>query len=67
MNRNSTLKSKRAKFIKLTDINPKEAAKELSEVADALGRCTSHRDKIFALSQIFCVSESTIENDLYGN
>ena len=67
MNRNDLLKERRAKFIQLTDSDPIKASIELREMAAALANCKKTNDKIFALSQIFCVSESTIEKDLYGN
>jgi len=66
MNRDTFLKQKRTKFVQLTDTNPQKAASELRELADALANCKKTNDKIFALSQIFCVSESTIEKDLYA-
>jgi hypothetical protein len=66
MNRDNFLKQKRTKFVQLTDTNPQKAALELHEMATALGNCKKMSDKIFALSQIFCVSESTIEKEFYG-
>ena len=66
MNRNEFLKQKRTKFVQLADVDIEKASKELAEMAVALTNCKKTSDKIFALSQIFCVSESTIEKDLYA-
>lgn len=66
MNRNPYLKGKRKKFIKLCDTDIKAAAKELREQAEALEKLDRTRDKVFALSQIFFISESTVEKDLYS-
>lgn len=67
MNRNIYLKNKRAEFIKLCDSDIKKAAKEMRDAADALENCRTTADKIFAMSQILFISESTIEKDLYNN
>lgn len=65
MQRNPELVKKRAMFVKLTIESPEKAVKELHELANALLNCKHTEDKLFALSQIFCVSEQTVEKDLY--
>ena len=65
MNRNPELRKKRKDFARLAISNPESAANELHELASSLKKCKKHQDILFALSQIFCVSESTIEKDLY--
>lgn len=67
MNRDLQLKNRRKKFVKLADADINKASDELFEIAKALKNCSRTSDKIFALSQIFCVSESTIEKDLYSD
>ena len=67
MNRSETLLNKRKKFVKLMINEPQKASKQLLEEAKALENCKNINDAIFALSQIFCVSEATITKDLYGH
>lgn len=64
MERNKTLREKRASFAKLAINNKSKAAKELREQGYALGYAKNNSDIIYALSQIFCVSERTIMRDL---
>lgn len=66
MNQNPYLKNKRASFIKLVIKDTNKASNKLIEEAQAMKNCKTKQDKIFALSQIFCVSESTIEKNLYS-
>ncbi len=58
------LKNKRAKFVQLAVKDKSKAAKDLREIAYALGYARKKSDVIYALSQIFCVSEKTIKRDL---
>lgn len=64
MIRDEYLKNKRKEFVKLCIQDNEKAAQELHNLADALSKCNKMRDQVFALSQIFCVSEVTIERDL---
>lgn len=57
-------KSKRAKFVQMAIQDPERAAKELRYMAEGLGNCKNTSDIIFALEEIFCVSERTIFRDL---
>lgn len=67
MNRNESLLTKRKKFVKLANENPQKASELLQQEALALNKCKNTSDVLFALSQIFCVSEATITKDLYGS
>ncbi len=58
------LKKKRAKFVQLAIKDKSKAAKDLREIAYGLGYARKKSDVIYALSQIFCVSESTIRRDI---
>lgn len=57
-------KKNRERISQLAMRDSKEAAAVLRSLADALGECRSTSDTILALSEIFCVSERTIYNDL---
>jgi hypothetical protein len=67
MNRNETLLNKRKRFVKLASESPQKASELLEQEALALRKCKNTNDLIFALSQIFCVSEATITKDLYAD
>ena len=66
MNRDLQLKNKRKKIIKLAIDNPKLAINQINDEVQALSNCNTKMDLIFALSQFFCISESTVEKDYYG-
>ncbi len=53
----------RAKFCKLALLKPKEAAKELKDMALGLENCKNTSDIVVALKSILYVSERTIFND----
>lgn len=54
----------RIRFVKIAMHNSGVAAKELRDLADALEQCNTKEDKVFALSEIFGVTERTILRDL---
>ena len=62
--RSKKLIKKRAYFVKLAMNDKSKAARELREIAYSLGYAKTKPDIIYALSQIFCVSERTIKRDL---
>lgn len=55
---------KRSKFVQKAIQNPQKAAEELKSLADGLENCRTTSDIVFALTEILCVSERTIFNDL---
>lgn len=55
---------KRAEFCKLAMTDTKQAAEKLRVMAKGLDNCKNTGDIIFALEEIFLVSERTIFNDL---
>jgi len=55
---------KRSEFCQLALRDNKEAAKELHSMAKGLENCRNTSDVIFALQNVFAVSERTIFNDL---
>jgi hypothetical protein len=59
-----TGKEKRSKFVRTAIQDPGKAARELTEMAKGLENCKNTSDIIFALCEIFCVSERTIFRDL---
>ena len=67
MIRNKELMSIRVEFVKLAIKDPKKAAKNLNELAEGLGNTKSMNDTVFALTQIFGVSEKTIMRDLLND
>ena len=67
MRRNKKLSEQRASFVKLAMEDKSKAARELRETAYSLGYARTQSDIIYALSQIFCVSEKTIKRDLKAN
>lgn len=56
-------KDNRERLVKLAIQSPEKAAAELKAMAAALSECKSTSDTVFALSEIFCVSEVTIYRD----
>ena len=54
----------RRKFCKLALRDSKKAADELRGMAKGLENCRNTSDIVFALANIFCVSERTVLNDL---
>lgn len=64
MKRNKKLQKNRINFVKLAINDKKKAAKELKELAKGLENTKNVSDTIYALTQIFGVSERTILRDL---
>lgn len=54
----------RKKIVKESIEDPKKGADRLRVLADALENCKGINDTVYALSEIFCVSEKTILRDL---
>lgn len=67
MIRDKKLQKKRKRFVKLAANDPRKAARHLRDLSFSLGETKTHKDVIFALSQIFCVSEKTIMRDLLND
>ena len=67
MKRNKKLKKLRIIFVKLSVNNPKEGGKRLRELAKALENTKNITDTVYALTQIFGVSEKTIMRDLLND
>lgn len=63
MIRRKQLQKNRVEFVKLAINNPKEAAKELEQMAEALKNTRTTNDIIYALTNIIHVSERTILRD----
>lgn len=63
MNRDKYIE-KRSGFCKRAYENPSKAARELRIISQGLKNCRTTNDIVFALSEIFCVSERTIWNDI---
>ncbi len=64
MLRNQKLRQKRINFIKLAVKDKKKAAKQLRLMAKGLENTKNFSDTIYALTQIFGISERTIFRDL---
>lgn len=64
MKRNKELLNIRVSLVKTAINNPKEAAKKLHELAEGLSNTKTASDTVFALSNIFGVSERTILRDI---
>ena len=54
----------RSKFCKLALTDKKKAADQLRDLASGLENCRNTSDTIYALCNIFAVSEDTISRDL---
>lgn len=54
----------RQKFAKLALNDNKKAAEQLRGMAKGLENCRNTSDVIYALMNIFCISERTVFNDL---
>ena len=67
MRRNKNLKKLRIDFVKLSVNNPKEGGKKLKELAKGLENTKTMSDTVYALTQIFGVSEKTIMRDLMND
>lgn len=59
-------KKSREKLVQLAFKDNKEAADQIRCLADGLENCKNTSDIIFALTEIFCVSEATVFRDLKG-
>lgn len=64
MIRNKKLIKTRVAFNQAAITDPKAAAIRLRSIADSLEETRNFSDTIYALSQLFCVSERTIIRDL---
>lgn len=64
MKRSKNKLEARKKFFKIANENPKAAAELLRSKAKGLENCKYSYDIVYALSEIFYLSEQTIENDL---
>lgn len=54
----------RQRFAKLALTDSKKAADELRGMAKGLENCRNTSDVVYALMNIFCISERTVFNDL---
>lgn len=64
MNKSDKQLKRRAKFVQKAIKSPKSAARELRDISFSLGETKNTTDTIYALSELFCVSETTILRDL---
>lgn len=67
MRRDIELKKIRIRFVQKAVNNPKEAEKELIQIAKGLGNTKNMSDTVYALTQIFGVSQKTIMRDLLND
>ena len=64
MQRDKTLLKQRANLVQLAITDHKKAAEKLREMATGLENTRNTSDVVYALTQIFCVSERTILRDI---
>jgi len=67
MNKNSKLLKQRVDFNQTAITDPKKAANKLRSLAYSLEKTKNTSDVIFALSQIFCISERTVMRDIIND
>jgi hypothetical protein len=67
MNREIEKKNNRVRFVNVAINDPKKAATKLRQMANGLSNCENTSDVIYALSEIFAVSERTILRDIKKN
>lgn len=67
MKRNKDLRLNRIKLVQVAFNDPKKGAKILEDLAKGLANTKTAKDTVFALSQIFGVSEKTILRDILND